>query len=130
MEEGSQAIHLDILNLASKLTSKEVDRIPQSAPPTQVEKEIEGSGSMINVLSGIGCQMKSAVKENSKDEALAILTESFTRLKDICSADKEPITHHEIESSNLVGAILLCLSSKQLLAWRNLVNFMPPFMLS
>ncbi|VDL53198.1 unnamed protein product [Hymenolepis diminuta] len=121
-EEGSQAIHLDILNLASKLTSKEVDRIPQSAPPTQVEKEIEGSGSMINVLSGIGCQMKSAAKENSKDEALAILTESFTRLKDICSADKEPITHHEIESSNLVSAILLCLSSKQLLVWRNLVR--------
>ncbi|VDN97832.1 unnamed protein product [Rodentolepis nana] len=120
-EEGSRAIHLDVLNLASKLTSTD-DRIPQSAPPVHVEKKIESSRSMIDTLSDIEGQIQSAIKSNSKEKALRVLTEAFTRLKDIFSPDKEPITHHEIASSNLVSAILLCLSSKKLLKWRNLVQ--------
>lgn len=121
LEKGSRAIHLDVLNLASKLTSTD-DRIPQSAPPVQVEKETESCRSMIDALFDIKCQIKSAIKWSTKERALTILTEAFTRLKDICSPGKEPITHHEIASSNLVSAILLCLSSKKLLSWRKLVQ--------
>nr|CDS30651.1 E3 ubiquitin protein ligase HECTD1 [Hymenolepis microstoma] len=121
LQEGSRAIHLDVLNLASKLASID-DRIPQPAPPVQTQKEVESSRPLTDTLFDIKCQMRSAIKSSSKERALTVLAEAFTRLKDICSPDKEPITHYEIASSNLVSAILLCLSSKKLLGWRNLVQ--------
>lgn len=124
MERESQRIHTDLLELTKELTSIEANHVSQSpSSQTQIELTVKNNVAKVNELTEIKRLIGSASRETSKEKALVILTDAFTRLR-VLFSDKsgKAVTHHELASSELVSAILCCLSSRKSLAWKNAVS--------